>query len=253
MKWQSDVGLAEGSGAGGGVAMACAVMISLACGACDGRSSKPAQDGPLAVDFAPPRDLPLPTADLGLDRGIPLDLRSIDQAPTPDSALPSDGSAGSDGGLLQACQLSTSDNVLYVESSPGDPIGLGQTQLITGGQWLLSSSFSPVWLLDTIRFTFIGNGWTFGIGSSKLSAGLATGTYANAERLPFESAGHPGISVGSKSTNSTGCSKVCGGFTIHTLETDPAGTEPLELLVTFEQHCDCQPAPLRGCLRWRRP
>lgn len=35
--------------------------------------------------------------------------------------------------------------------------------------------------------------------------------------------------------------------------TDSAGTEPLELLVTFEQHCDCQPAPLRGCLRWRRP
>ncbi|MBL8479414.1 MAG: hypothetical protein JNK59_08895, partial [Sterolibacteriaceae bacterium] len=76
-------------------------------------------------------------------------------------------------------------------------------------------------LIDYIHITHFSNpSFSITIGANQLGQNLTTGTYANAERAPFASAGHAGLDLGFDGRGSNG---LFGSFTIDAIDIDYGG------------------------------
>ncbi len=128
-------------------------------------------------------------------------------------------------------------------SDPDDYIGAGQTKRLTeqDRKWLVSAnetgSHLSVWLLDTASPPL---SWFLNFSGSD-SERLTLGTYAEAQRWPFQSAGHPGISIVGENRSGN---EFSGNFTIHEIEVFNSAIS--RLFITFEQRSDNADGVLRG-------
>jgi hypothetical protein len=154
---------------------------------------------------------------------------------------------------------------LVLHSEPGDFIGGGSDHDITytpdnsdfffanvldfglPGPAYVDFSLGTVTCCSDNTFAFL----TF--GTNQLGIPLAPGGYADAERAPFASPGHPGLDVGFQNR---GCNTLTGSFVItEALFSDAAtaatGSPVDRFAATFEQHCEGGPAALFGTFSYR--
>jgi hypothetical protein len=104
-----------------------------------------------------------------------------------------------------------------------------------------------------IDFSFGQDYWHLSLSTRSLDAGMVAGLYADAERAPFASSGHPGLSV---SGRGAGCNTLSGQFEI--LEISVQGADPdaglsaklKSLHARFEQHCERQTRSNVGCVHY---
>ncbi|MBB6053635.1 hypothetical protein [Armatimonas rosea] len=129
-------------------------------------------------------------------------------------------------------------------SETGDYIGKGVSRRFerTQGTWWAIASTDG----STIRVFLSQSGedyffWDMTFMAPKGQA-LTVGTYEGAERWPFQTDGHPGLSVVG---DGSGCNRVTGRFVIHEL-TRGTGTTIERLYATFEHHCDGAAPALYG-------
>jgi len=180
--------------------------------------------------------LPDGQLEAGLAADLSPDSGSV-EASSPD--LPSPDSHA---GQLVPCLAG--GNILHLVGEPGDYITQGQTMTVTLGTWTQQAAGSPP---DAVSISISGSSWwSVGFSTKQLGHGLKVGLYPSAERYLFESAGHPGLGL---SGNGKGCNTLCGAFQLQTFQAS-AG-QIVELLATFEQHCECGASRLTGCVHFK--
>jgi hypothetical protein len=64
-------------------------------------------------------------------------------------------------------------------------------------------------------------------------------------RWPFETEGHPGLSIDG---DGRACNIVTGRFQVHFFELQPDNHTIKHALLMFEQHCEGGPPLLSGCI-----
>jgi HYR domain len=144
----------------------------------------------------------------------------------------------------------SSGTFLYLNSQPGDFIGQGQEQLFTSADSSISGSLPQGGNhFSASVFPAAGGFWFVDLAAAD-GAPLTVGSYTDAERWPFQSPGHPGLSIVG---DGRGCNQDFGQFDVNDIQYAPTG----ELLVfdaTFEQHCESTTAPaLFGRIRIENP
>jgi hypothetical protein len=137
----------------------------------------------------------------------------------------------------------------YIYRGPGillDDSDGGFTQLLT---------LDDAGAARSIDFSVLG--WRVSFSSRELDAGLTTALYSDAERAPFASAGHPGLSI---SGHGRGCNTLSGEFEVFDLRVSPvdpdAGRTSARLEhfhARFEQHCERGARYNVGCLHYTAP
>lgn len=129
--------------------------------------------------------------------------------------------------------------LLTFVSPPGDYIGQGQAVSFStaDGDVTLGESYG----LPAIDLDFDGglDYWILDLGAASGAAPLP-GTYLNAQRFPFQSAGTPGLDFYG---SGRGCSAISGQFTV--FEFDPT-TTPIRFGARFVQKCEGFMPPLMG-------
>jgi hypothetical protein len=133
----------------------------------------------------------------------------------------------------------------------------------TAGDWIgqgLSNSYvSPASSISivsgsnagelTVQVTSGSEWWYISLAAPSGST-LVPGSYLNAERAPFRSAGHPGLDV---SGNGRGCNRIFGQFVLRSISADASGSIT-ELDASYVQHCETATAPaLTGTIRVQAP
>ena len=154
---------------------------------------------------------------------------------------PSQGDADGDG-IGDACDPIQGVTLIHFESQKGDYIGLGRQWTYTnadapiratrnfGGGVSIGFDADTFWFLDFVP----ASGQTF-----------AVGTYENAQRFPFQGAGHPGLSVDG---DGRGCNTLTGRFQVLELTLGADGSVK-SLAIDFEQHCEGGTPALFGVVR----
>jgi hypothetical protein len=144
-----------------------------------------------------------------------------------------------------------SGTFLYMNSQPGDYIGGGIEQLYTSADSTFSASLPQAgshFSAAVIQGPYTH--WWYVDLAAPDGAPLQIGSYTDAERYPFQSSGHPGLSIAG---DGRGCNQDFGQFDVTNIKYAPTG----ELLVfdaTFEQHCESPLAPaLFGRIRIENP
>jgi hypothetical protein len=133
------------------------------------------------------------------------------------------------------------------ESDPGDYIGGGVTYHRTQADGALSVSTLDATsngLPDRLTIVLTGTGGVFVVfqlATDQLGHDFVPGTYLNAERASFATAGHPGIDVG---MDGRGCNTLTGSFVIHAVHFQGMTLRYLDL--DFVQHCEGAMPALRG-------
>jgi hypothetical protein len=126
--------------------------------------------------------------------------------------------------------LGRADTFIYLDSQPGDYIGLGVQRTLRPGTLNAIVQSSQVLTLNyangltSLRMEFDGT----------TQQPLGVGEFEGATRYPFNSPSNPGLDV---SADSRGCNTITGEFVIRELETDRAGNVT-KLALDFEQYCD---------------
>jgi hypothetical protein len=131
---------------------------------------------------------------------------------------------------------------LTMNSRPGDYIGEGKSWLRTTGD----SVFSVARTYDNgVNFSANPSGdWNVVMAAADKKE-LTSGVYGNAQRWPFQSAGHPGLSVYG---NGRGCNTLTGRFVINAAEYE-ADRRVKVFSADFEQHCETIGPALFGSVR----
>jgi hypothetical protein len=145
----------------------------------------------------------------------------------------------------------SSGTFLYMNSQPGDYIGGGIEQLYTSADSSFSASLpegGSHFSATVIQGPYT-HWWYVDLAAAD-GQPLQIGSYTDAERYPFQSPGHPGLSIVG---DGRGCNMDFGQFDVNDIQYAPTG----ELLVfdaTFEQHCESTTAPaLFGRIRIENP
>lgn len=145
----------------------------------------------------------------------------------------------------------SSGTFLYLNSQPGDYIGGGIEQLYTSADSTFSASLpqgGSHFSAAVIQGPYTH--WWYVDMAAADGQPLQIGSYTDAERYPFQSPGHPGLSIVG---DGRGCNTDYGQFDVNDIQYAPTG----ELLVfdaTFEQHCESPTAPaLFGRIRIENP
>ena len=152
-------------------------------------------------------------------------------------------------GSTAACAVAP--NAIFFSGDLGDWVHPG-ADTITDGVWT-SAAISPPAAPDYAYLNFVpttrsqGLWWSFWFSTEQLGLPMSTQVYDNAERAPFASPGHPGIDI---SGDGRGCNTITGRFQVDTLTV--VGGQLMELLASFEQHCEGGFAALRGCVHYTR-
>jgi hypothetical protein len=126
-------------------------------------------------------------------------------------------------------------------SQSGDYIGQGADRLFTRALGSVSLSGD----VSTIGVSVSGgtSGDAFDLAfAAPAGTHLKPGTYLGAQRLPFQTSGHPGIDV---SGDGRGCNEIEGRFDVRDITKNAAG-EVTRLWVLYEQHCEGAHAALFG-------
>ncbi|MBW1809656.1 MAG: hypothetical protein JRJ87_15785 [Deltaproteobacteria bacterium] len=143
-------------------------------------------------------------------------------------------------------------NVAFFDGDEGDWVHPG-TDTITMGDWIANirqdTSTTPHTVLLSLHPVDSGQGshWSFTFSSHELNNSLNSAVYEDAQRYPFESAGHPGISING---DGRACNECCGRFQIHELQME--GTQLRSFTATFEQNCECGSSILHGCVHFEQ-
>jgi len=129
-----------------------------------------------------------------------------------------------------------------VTYTPANTAGFFFASILTGQNVLGQPAF--------LRFSFLLSGSpdefaTLDFATNRLDVPFATGTYTNAERASFASAGHAGLDV---SFEHRGSNTLTGSFTVNSVDffTDVAGVQIGNLDVNFEQHSEGSTPALFG-------
>ena len=136
---------------------------------------------------------------------------------------------------------SRADTFIYLDSQPGDYIGLGIQRTLRPGTLTATVQASQVLTLDfangltSLRMEFDGT----------TQQPIGVGEFEGATRYPFNSPSNPGLDV---SADSRGCNAISGEFVIRELESDGAGNVT-KLALDFEQYCDSYSYALFGVVR----
>lgn len=130
-------------------------------------------------------------------------------------------------------------------SEPGDYIGAGAARVwrAEAGSTLdiagIASDIASVEVSNSAADHFV---LTF---AAPPGQALVPGTYTNAQRTPFRSAGHPGIDIYG---DHRGCSTTTGSFTVFDIVPDLS-----RLHLVYEQYCEGSPRALFGEIRYGLP
>jgi hypothetical protein len=133
---------------------------------------------------------------------------------------------------------------LTMQSDSGDYIGQGQTYSYTPADGTFSVTAG-----SGIQVSFSAPNlthWWYLQFAAADGAPLTQGTYTNAMRWPFQSAGFPGLSVYG---DGRGCNTLTGDFQILQLTYDASGNVA-SFDATFTQHCEGMVPALRGEIRY---
>ncbi len=139
-------------------------------------------------------------------------------------------------------------NYLYFESSAGDYIGQGRTDLYTE----VDSSITPDWYRSTVQ-VFIGEAgttptWNLNVDGRWNQTKLAVGLYENVQRWGFHNPASGGLSF---TGEGRGCNKSLSTFAVDEITYE--GTELQSVSLRFVQRCEVTNPPLYGALRWTSP
>lgn len=135
--------------------------------------------------------------------------------------------------------LPASGNYIYLESREGDFIGAGKTYLYTNLDAILSSSFAHRGVLVTVDGDEYWRGNFHGMLSQRR---LEVGDYKDLPSYPFPDGGLQW------SGEHRGCNMLNGWFTVDSVTY--AGIEIEAIEFRFAQHCEGNPQPLHGAIRW---
>ncbi len=136
-----------------------------------------------------------------------------------------------------------SGSYVYLESEPGDYIGIGGTYLYTQRDSRISHINSAqnefvIWV-EGSEF------WQGDFAAMESLARLEVGYYGNLQRAPFHNPVRGGLNW---SGEGRGCNMLSGWFVIDHLVYD--GSTLIEIDLRFEQYCDGNSAALRGAIHW---
>lgn len=148
--------------------------------------------------------------------------------------------------LMGSASVRAGQNILYYFSDPGDYIGQGAEVTFTGsdGTFGVANTFNNGILATFNAPAFVHN-WTLGLTATG-GAVLQAGAYENAERWPFQTTGHPGLSFFG---DGRGCNTLTGRFVVLEIARD-AGGNVSQLAADWEQHCEGGAPALHGQFRF---
>jgi hypothetical protein len=133
-------------------------------------------------------------------------------------------------------------NYIYLESQPGDFIGLGQNYLYTQANAVISLNTPGAHLAVSVR----GDQWWHGDFEVMNSLSrLEVGYYGNLQRYPFHNQIKGGLNW---SGEGRGCNVLTGWFVVD--QATYVGTTLTAVDLRFEQHCEGNGPALRGKIHW---
>lgn len=138
---------------------------------------------------------------------------------------------------------------LAINSPPGDYIGQGQSYVLTqaDGEFRMERNFQGQNGISLFYHNAdYSHWWQIDFGGPD-KALLTVGQYLEAERLGFQSTGHPGFQAW---TDSRGCNTLAASFEIKHLVYGPTG-EVQSFWATFTQRCEQIMPPLTGEIMFR--
>ncbi|MFO1394010.1 MAG: hypothetical protein U1F09_09650 [Steroidobacteraceae bacterium] len=147
-------------------------------------------------------------------------------------------------GLWQPAAGTTpaSGNYVYLQSQPGDYIGLGRNYLYTQSDAVLYTTLTGATLGVSV------NGDQLWMGSfepmSSLSR-LEVGYYGSLQRYPFSNPARGGLDW---SGDGRGCNKLSGWFVVDAITYNGGTLQSVDL--RFEQHCEGAGPALHGKIHW---
>lgn len=140
-------------------------------------------------------------------------------------------------------------NYLYFESTAGDYIGQGRTELYTDA----NRTFTPDWGTTLVQL-FVDDlataeqGWILNLDGRYNQSRLTVGLYDDVQRYPFHNRAKGGLSFYGEHR---GCNELLGAFAIDEITWD--GVELASFAARFVQRCEGWMPPLYGAVRWERP
>jgi hypothetical protein len=137
---------------------------------------------------------------------------------------------------------------MTLTSEPGDVIGQGHTETMTGPpSWFdVTRNTGPDAISIMVGSSTSTTRWTVDLAAPKGKL-LRDGTYDNAERAAFRSGVAPGLEVGADGRS---CNKIYGSFAVTRFVVD-GRQRVTEFDASFEQHCESPSAPaLRGTIHF---
>ena len=162
------------------------------------------------------------------------------------------GGEGDDTYVINASQLM--EAYLYITGAVGNYVsGPGNTYFdnVYGNWSFLLQDRTGDGLVDFFTLTGSSLAGTFGmqLGTNMIPANLAVGTYLDAERASFASAGYPGLDFW---MNGRGFNDVYGSFSIQDIAVDYSGSSPVmqQLDVTFSESGSLDGPALKGVLHY---
>lgn len=130
-------------------------------------------------------------------------------------------------------------NVVYLESTAGDYIGLGQTYLYTAPS-------SPISVTSGGGHVAVAlSSWNGDFKAMNTLTELQQGYYPGLQRYPFN---NPALGGLNWSGNGRGCNTLSGWFAIDNILYIEGKVAYIDL--RFEQHCEMGTSALRGQVRW---
>jgi len=137
--------------------------------------------------------------------------------------------------------LPAQGSYIYLESQPGDYIGGGSNDLVSGAQEAVNASSNGNYL------SVQGGGWYGDFKGMTSISKLQEGYYPDLQRFPFNNPTKGGLSW---SGNGRGCNTLTGWFAVDHIEYDGDALAAVDL--RFEQHCEGLMPPLNGKVHWHR-
>jgi len=132
--------------------------------------------------------------------------------------------------------------LLYLDSDPGDPVGMGRKTTLTTLDGTFVIGGYP-WTGVYVQFR---SATTFWLNFSAPSEGLLPGIYEGAAKYPSSSPPVPGLDVSTRAEN---CNSTSGRFIVLEIQfNESLGVQALA--IDFEQHCNGATPALFGYLRY---
>jgi hypothetical protein len=134
----------------------------------------------------------------------------------------------------------------YFESSPGDYIGQGRTELYTPANATLTATESSGVVHLTVGESL--GSWSVNVTGPDAQTRLLPGLYDELGRYPFHNPTEGGLSMFGEGR---GCNRLAGAVAVDAVTYDAQGL--VAVSIRFVQRCEETGPPLYGALRWTRP